>query len=76
MLADGAKTVTTVEDKFDISRPAISKHIKILNECGIVEISQKGRERLCLIQPGKLIPLWIEKYSNCWRKDWKILKTI
>ena len=59
MLADFAKTVNTVADKFDVSRPAISKHIKILNEFGIVEISQKGRERLCMIQPGKLIPAFL-----------------
>lgn len=68
LLAKEALRVNSVADKFDISRPAISKHIKILNECGIIDINQKGRERFCEIQPSKLIPafLWIEQYKNLW----------
>ncbi|CAN5580956.1 hypothetical protein BH23BAC1_BH23BAC1_46430 [soil metagenome] len=37
--------LNTVADDFGISRPAISRHIKILSECGLVVIKQKGRER-------------------------------
>ena len=61
LLAEEVLTVNAVAEKFDVSRPAISKHIRILNECGIVEINQKGRERYCQIQPKNLIPafLWI-----------------
>ncbi|HLY70483.1 MAG TPA: metalloregulator ArsR/SmtB family transcription factor [Puia sp.] len=40
-------SLNAVADKFEISRPAISKHIKILTECGIVVIRQQGRERYC-----------------------------
>ena len=70
MLAKEALTVSEVSDKFDISRPAISKHIKILNECGIISINQKGRERFCEIKPSELIPafLWIEQYKNLWEE--------
>ena len=68
LLAKESLTVNTVADQFDISRPAISKHIRILKECGIVEINQKGRERYCQIKPSELIPafLWIEQYKNLW----------
>jgi len=68
MLAEETLTVNQVSDKFEISRPAISKQIKILNECGIVTINQKGRERFCEIQASNLIPafLWIEQYKNLW----------
>lgn len=61
-------TVNEISEKFEISRPAISKHIKILNECGIVTIEQKGRERYCHIQPENLIPafLWLEQYQILW----------
>lgn len=54
--------------QFPISRPAISKHIKILKECGIISIQQKGRERYCEIQPDKLMPVaaWIEPYRKMW----------
>ncbi len=68
LLAEEVLTVNAVADKFDVSRPAISKHLRILNECGIVEINQKGRERYCQIQPKNLIPafLWIEQYKSLW----------
>nr|WP_299343709.1 metalloregulator ArsR/SmtB family transcription factor [Allomuricauda sp.] len=63
-------TVNEVAEKFDISRPAISKHLRILEECGIVSIEQKGRERHCLINPKNLIPafLWIDQYRNLWEE--------
>ncbi|EZH71875.1 ArsR family transcriptional regulator [Aquimarina atlantica] len=68
LLADETLTVNTVAQKFDVSRPAISKHLKILKECGIITINKQGRERLCQIQPKNLIPafLWIEQYRNLW----------
>ncbi|WP_234387107.1 helix-turn-helix transcriptional regulator [Aquimarina sp. Aq78] len=68
LLADETLTVNTVAQKFDVSRPAISKHLKILKECGIITINKQGRERLCQIQPRNLIPafLWIEQYRNLW----------
>ncbi|PKV49071.1 ArsR family transcriptional regulator [Aquimarina sp. MAR_2010_214] len=68
LLANETLTVNTVAQKFDVSRPAISKHLKILKECGIITINKQGRERLCQIQPRNLIPafLWIEQYRNLW----------
>ena len=68
LLAEEVLTVNAVAEKFDVSRPAISKHLRILNECGLVEINQKGRERYCQIQPKNLIPafLWIEQYKSLW----------
>lgn len=68
LLANEALTINTVAENFEISRPAISKHIRILNECGIVVISKKGRERYCEIQPENLIPVseWIEQYRKLW----------
>jgi len=68
LISNESLTVNEIAEKFEISRPAISKHIKILNECGILEINQKGRERHCQIQPQNLIPafLWIEQYQKLW----------
>jgi DNA-binding transcriptional ArsR family regulator len=68
LLATETLNVNEVAEKFEISRPAISKHLKILNECGIIDFNQNGRERLCLIQPQKLIPafLWIKQYHKLW----------
>jgi len=68
LLAEQSLTVNTVAEKFEISRPAISKHLRILSECGIVSIHKVGRERHCHIQAQNLIPafLWMEQYKNLW----------
>ncbi|AUP78785.1 ArsR/SmtB family transcription factor [Flavivirga eckloniae] len=68
ILSTEVLTVNEIAEKFEISRPAISKHLKILNECGIITFNQSGRERLCLIQPKTLIPafLWIKQYNKLW----------
>lgn len=60
--------LNAVADKFEISRPAISKHIKILNECGLIEIKQEGRERLCMAQlePLKQVTEWLIPYQSFW----------
>ncbi|WP_108804031.1 helix-turn-helix transcriptional regulator [Aquimarina sp. Aq107] len=70
LLAEQALSINAIAEKFDISRPAISKHIKILEECGIISINKKGRERYCLIQPKNLVPafLWIDQYKNLWEE--------
>jgi len=68
LLAKEPLSVNSVANKFEVSRPAISKHLKILNECGIIEINQQGRERFCRIQPSSLIPafMWIDQYRKLW----------
>jgi len=70
LLANETLSVNTVAEKFDVSRPAISKHLKILKECGIIVINKQGRERFCQIQPRNLIPafLWIEQYQKLWEE--------
>jgi len=68
LLAKETLTVNAVAKKFEVSRPAISKHLKILEECGIVIITKRGRKRLCQVEPKQLIPafLWIDQYRNLW----------
>ena len=68
LVANEAMTLNAIADNFKISRPAISQHIKILNECGIIEIETIGRERYCKVQPQNLIPafLWLEQYQKQW----------
>ena len=70
LLAQQQLSINEVAEKFAISRPAVSKHIKILNECGVVDIHQKGRERYCKIQASTLIPafMWLEQYQNLWEE--------
>lgn len=68
MLTAESMNLNTVADKFDVSRPAISKHIKILVECGLINITKKGRERYCEAKPEGLkeVADWVEQYSRFW----------
>ena len=62
--------LNAIADNFDISRPAISNHIKILSECGIISIEQIGRERYCKIQPTNLkeVADWVEPFRELWEQ--------
>ena len=70
LLANQSLNLNAVAENFDISRPAISKHIKILTECGLVVIRQEGRERYCQARLNKLkdVAKWTERYSQFWDK--------
>ena len=70
MIATQSLNLNSVADNFDISRPAISKHIKILTECGLITIHQKGRERHCEANLRKLneVSEWVDQYREFWTK--------
>lgn len=68
LLAKQSLNLNAVAERFDISRPAVSKHIKILAECGLIAIRQEGRERYCdaRLQKLKEVSRWVEQYSLFW----------
>jgi len=68
LLTRRSLTLNGVAENFDISRPAISKHIKILVECGLVSITDKGRERHCTVTLKRLneVSKWVEQYRHFW----------
>ena len=67
-LRDGPKPVNTLAGAFPVSRPAISKHLRILRECGVVTETKIGRERLYQLKPASLQPVdhWILTYRRFW----------
>lgn len=68
LIAHKQLNLNSVAENFDVSRPAISKHIKILMECGLVVINQQGRERYCEARLNKLneVSDWVEQYRKFW----------
>ena len=68
MVAYQSLNLNAVAENFSISRPAISKHIKILTECGLIVIRQQGRERYCQanLKPLGQVSGWIEQYRIFW----------
>lgn len=68
MISKQSLNLNAVAENFHVSRPAISKHIKILTECGLVDIRQQGRERYCEAKLEKLneVSDWVEQYKKFW----------
>ncbi|HEU5291948.1 MAG TPA: metalloregulator ArsR/SmtB family transcription factor [Cyclobacteriaceae bacterium] len=68
LIAHKQLNLNSVAENFDVSRPAISKHIKILMECGLLVINQQGRERYCEARLQKLneVSDWVEQYRKFW----------
>ncbi len=77
LLAKQELNLNAVADNFDISRPAVSKHIKILTECGLVSIKQEGRERYCRAELSKLkeVAEWTNRYREFWNDKLDALGT-
>ncbi|MEI9808183.1 MAG: metalloregulator ArsR/SmtB family transcription factor [Bacteroidota bacterium] len=78
LIAQQSLTPNTVADSFDVSRQAISKHIKILAECGIIMIAKQGRERYCYIQAEKLneVADWLDNFRKLWEHQFDKLDTL
>jgi DNA-binding transcriptional ArsR family regulator len=76
LIATQPVKVNTIAERFDVTRQAISLHLKILSECGLLHIRQSGRERLCEAKLEKLIEVhdWVEQYSKLWKGRLKALK--
>lgn len=70
LLANQKLTVNAVAEYFPISRPAVSRHIKILKECGLVVIRRQGRERYCEARLDRLneVSDWVDHYQNAWNQ--------
>lgn len=68
LVAQKSMNLNAIAEHFDVTRPAISNHIRILHECGIIDIEQVGRERFCKIQPDSLkqISDWAGQYHKLW----------
>jgi DNA-binding transcriptional ArsR family regulator len=68
LLAQQKLTLNGVAENFRISRPAVSRHIRILKECGLVVVSPQGRERYVEVKFDRLneVTDWIERYRQVW----------
>ena len=74
-LSRGPLNITQICENFDVSKQAIAKHIKILNECGVISVSQKGRERVCRADLRQLdeITDWVTESRRLWSQRFEKL---
>ena len=70
LLANQKLTVNAVAEHFPISRPAVSRHIKILKESGLVVVRKQGRERYCEVRLDRLneVAEWVEQSRKVWNQ--------
>lgn len=78
MIASEPLNLNAIAQEFDMSRPAVSQHIKILNESGLVRMRKEGRQRYCHIQPQKIkeVDQWIEPFRKLWEDRFQQLDQV
>ncbi|MCF0063254.1 metalloregulator ArsR/SmtB family transcription factor [Dyadobacter chenwenxiniae] len=82
LIAMQALTPNTMAEKFDMSRQAVSKHIKVLNECGLIRPEQSGREIYYHFNAKKMQEFdnWLAQFRQSWETQFnqldKVLATI
>ena len=77
MLAGDTLTLNAIVDQFDVSRPAIAKHVAIMEEAGLVEIHARGREKHHTLNPVALghAKTWLSYFDQFWDDRLAALKT-
>lgn len=68
LLARTPANVNDIAAHFDMSRQAVSLHVKILEECGVLDVVRAGRERRCSVRPEKFTEVhdWLEPLRKMW----------
>ncbi len=78
MLSKNSLTINALAENFDMSRPAVSKHIKLLQHAGFISIKDIGRERHCVLKQDGFHELqeFINYFDKFWAEKLKKLETI
>ncbi len=68
MLSQDRMTINALAENFDMSRPAVSKHVKVLYTAGFISIEDIGRERYCSLKQDGFVALkdWMAYYDKFW----------
>jgi DNA-binding transcriptional ArsR family regulator len=78
MLTKDTYNINSISENFDMSRPAVSKHIKILQSAGFVSIREMGRERYCVLNRDGFeeISSWLNHFDKFWNHKLKKLEAV
>ncbi|QRK10081.1 winged helix-turn-helix transcriptional regulator [Archangium violaceum] len=76
LLADGDCPVNTIAANFEMSRPAVSQHLRVLLDAGLVTEQRHGRERRYRLVPEQLGPVrdWLSHYERFWDDNFSRLR--
>jgi DNA-binding transcriptional ArsR family regulator len=69
LLATAERSVTDLATPFRMSRPAVSQHLRVLREAGLVSEHRAGRQRIYQLEPAGLreVDLWLRSYQRFWQ---------
>jgi DNA-binding transcriptional ArsR family regulator len=75
-LSSGPQNLAGIIEDFGISRQAIAKHIKVLNECGMLSVTPKGREQICEVRLAALDEVndWVTESRKLWNQRFQKLE--
>ena len=78
LLSSDSMTINNLAENFDMSRPAVSKHVKVLYNAGFISIRDIGRERYCTLKKDGFDELqnWISYFDRFWTSKLKKLETL
>jgi DNA-binding transcriptional ArsR family regulator len=78
LLSEDSLTINSLVDHFDMSRPAVSKHVKILETAGFISIQDMGRERYCSLKKDGFDKLqsWLNYFDQFWTSKLKNLENL
>lgn len=76
MLARGALSAGDIAQRFAVSRSAVSQHLKVLRDAGLVSVSTAGQQRIYELDPGGLVELeeWLDRIGPVWQKRLEALE--
>ena len=74
-LSGGALNIGQIVDDFGITRQGIAKHLKVLHECGMVTLTQRGREQMCEARLDQLdeVADWVNESRRLWNQRFEKL---
>ena len=78
LLSQDKQSINAIAGNFDISRPAVSKHVKVLYEAGLILIKDSGRERYCELNPAGFdeVKKWLEFFDQFWKNKLQNLENL
>jgi len=76
-LAQGEATVLELAEPFQLSLPAVSKHLKVLQKAGLISQGRRAQWRPCRLEPARLkqVSDWVERYRATWEERFGRLDT-
>jgi DNA-binding transcriptional ArsR family regulator len=78
LLLDGPRTVNDIASHFEMRRPSVSEHLRVLRDAGLVTERRAGRERRYQLEPDPLMDVrgWLDPYEQFWRERLTALRGV